>query len=473
MSITLPSARDQAIVEEAIQQAGEADGTPYEARLGFYVDGEDYTSYFDAAEWGQQETPITLDCEIHGFMPINHQTAKTQLYAEIEGVLIPQLYGEKTAARPAETAYRTNLISSSAGALLNADDAIKMGAYTEYVYRRPDHVVFDVARRLPYDPSQIDVAPIPGVYVDFSARGIQPGFLSEDKTGDVLSKLSQYDGVGYDYADTAYKGFRAFLPEALDNSRQNERSYTATTLPDWISARPSTPEVIYSHVRVFSTTRDGILAWEVIEEVPWDEQTMTKPHANRTLDIPFNDATETGYLNGRRHCVRTAIELARTAAVGEMLLPTYDPLYERGDRFRVHEEIRFQRHATRGHTEILWGMTTDAYKHGYGADLGANSAGTGSGLLATMVAYRAAILAHDDINPPAMIVPNRSLNVVPFRLPTWRLQGDELVFEQEIDWVALDAAEPDAIVFYDEGAVSIDPAAPDEFIIDAPEDPAP
>lgn len=466
--ITLPRLRDQQAVESAVAEAS-ATGVRYQARIGFLVGDEDLTPNLKEAEWEQVEIPITVDATLAGYVPQRLQTASTKLLVEINGALVPQLHGEKTAVRPGEDAFTTDMLSSSPGALLNSDDAITLDEYTEYPNIPPHLVCGDVVRRLPYDKTLIEIAEIPGVRVNFSGTGTEPGFLAEEKTGDVLSRLGALQNVGYDYRDTAYKGFVASIPtpigrlDGADSSLHPSRapkSYHARRLPDWNSNRPATPELLYRDVRVFCTDALGRLDWEIFEEVPYVGD-IPIPQKGRTMHVPFNDYTPNGYQNGRRHAARLALDLARMVSFGEMLLPCFDPLYERGDRYRVAEDVK---DLTGGHTEILWAMRTEAYKHGYNAQLGQGGGSEDSGILGTQITYSATILEQQKVRPPALIVPGRSPGITAdYPRPLHGLAGENLYFAQGLEWVTAQPSEldPEELIIYANEDATIDPATGD------------
>ena len=459
--ITLPSERDQKKVEAAISAQAQT-GRRYRAGLNFTLGDENFTTDIKEAEWGQSETPITLVATLKGPIPRPLQTAKTRLLVEIDGVVIPQLHGEKTTTRPGSDQWTVDVLSSSPGALLGAADAVTMNAYQEYPEWPPDKIVWDIARRLPYDLNRVDVAVIHDVLVNFAATGTDPGFLPEEKTGDVLAKLESHQSVGYRFRDTAYKGLVAELPEPLGRSAYDQipsRTYHARRLPDWSTARPSPPENLWHTVRVYCTDEKGRLDYEVFEEIPYTGE-FEAPHEGRILHIPFNDYSPAGEANGRAHAARIALLEARRTCMGQMLLPGFDPLYELGDRYRVAEDVKDRW----GHTEILWAMTAEQYRHGFNAQLGQTSGGGGAGILNTMLSYSATVLEENKVKPPYLIVPGVSPgHLDKYPEPDYGVDGDDIFFSQGIEWVTIDPVTEDLIIHQDE-ASSIDPATEDIVI---------
>ena len=468
--ITLPSKRDQDAVNDLVAEAS-LTGRGYEAGLGFFIGGQNVTPRLKEAEWGQTETPITLTATISGYLRRHMQTENTLLAVELAGAFIPQVNGVKTVSRPGEDAFTTELISSSPGALLNSEDAITLDRYTEYPNHRPHQVVWDIARRLPYDQNLIDIQELPGVSVNFSGTGTEPGFLAEERTGDVLSRLSGIQSIGYSYRDTAFRGLVAEIPQPLGRiggsasgsaSTRNlgdmgMKTYHARRLPDWNQSRPATPEALYRDVRVYCTSESGYLQWEYFEEVPYVGN-VPLPHKGRTLHIAYNDYSADGYANGKLYAESIATELARMTSVGEMLLPCFDPLYERGDRYRVAEDLKDDE----GHLEILWSMRTEAYKHGYNTQLGQGTNSATSGVLGTLLTYSATILEENVVRPPALIVPGTSPGIFPSypqtntdTYGTYGIDGDDVYFMDDVDWIAVNAEE---IIVYENETVAIDPA---------------
>ena len=400
--IFVGSARDQQKVVEAI-----SDPEGYEAHLGLLIEGSQGfesidLSRFPAGEWGQEEIPITLDATILD-LPARFQGGRVRLFSEIEGVVVPQVPGEKTMLMEAGDAYSTDLISSSPGAYLNADDAIKFGEFQQYPGDSPEAVVWDIARRVPYDGSMVDIEPIPGIYLQYTGvSGDSPGFKAQDKTGDGFARVKK--DVGYDYRDTVHRGLVAEIPKPLGRLSGGERTYPARRMPDWQQNRPKpTHQTRYRDVRVYAEDGDGNLLYEAIEEVPYREGSYSRlPYEGQTLDIDIKDTSAEGYDNAKRRAVREALDLARTPYAGETMLPTYDPLTERSDRFRVAETRRDGAELW----DLLWVLRIEGYRHLYG----------GSGEVATIgtrARYSAAILEEEKIDVPALIVPaQRSAGVV-------------------------------------------------------------
>lgn len=448
--IILPDPVDNKKVRAAIQRANEGDG--YEVRLHLQIGEHDASHRLEQAEWGQSEMPITLDAQISGFLSQRLQDAKVKLIAEIDGAPIPQLLGEKTAVLPSNSPYSTDLLSSSAGSLANGEDAVKLGEFTEYPATPPHNIVFDVAKRLPYNRNRVVIDPISNVTLHLVGSTETPGFLASETAGDVLSRLADSTNVGYEYRDTADGGLRAFIPRPVSERslpQESFRDYQAALLPDWAGQRPRAPLVRYSAVRVYRQDDAGRLLWERIVEVPYPPGARL-PHKNRTLDIPFEDSSGVGPENGRRLAIRKAYELAVAAHVGdELTLPAYDPLIESDDRIAVTEQYRDDV----GTWEIAWLMRVETYKHMFGTGTTAGTSGGRGASLDTAISYTAAIAHEERIKAPAMIVPRATSGVIPTPRDPYGVEGDDLYFDEPLDWIE---AEGDDLIFHSAAPANVE-----------------
>lgn len=442
--IRLSSTQQTEKVRAAVAQASlpGAGSDPYVVRLGLTIGPDDASDKIEEAEWGQSAVPITLDATLTGSLPDRLKEAPGTLIAEVDGTRIHQMVGHKAATIPNDEAYREDYMTSSAGSLLSGDDAIKLGSATDY-YSEPAHrIAYDAVKRLPYDRSKIDVRPVAGVRLTFAASTETPGFLAHEATGDVLSRLSDEGAVGYDYRDTSNNGFVAWIPEALARIPEGEfalKSYLSSAMPDWLLQRPQPPTVRYHSVRVYGTDEAGNVTWEVIQEIPYPEGT-TPPHRGRTLDLPFEDASEDFSSNARSYAVKRALEEARATHTGEVLLPCFDPLVERGDPFRVDETHRDHD----GLWHIRWGMQIDAYKHLFATSSGAEE----GGVLSTQVAFRATILDKNRVEVPAFVGPLAHARRSSVATPPepYSFTGASLRFDDSLPWIKRSG---DDLILYD------------------------
>ena len=425
-----------------------AAGTPqgsrdYKVRLGLFMgtDNEDLSAHFEAGDWGQASVPITLGGTLTGHLPDRLVGARVRLIAEVAGVPVLQMIGRKMTPVPPRVPYTTDFLSSTAGSLLTGHDAIKLGAYTEYPYDPPDQIVWDVVKRLPYNKSRVSIEKIPRVRVALTGSGENPGFLASEPTGGVLSRLSDVDTVGYAYRDAAYGGFEAWVPKELSRTMGEEDwpLYRAADLPDWHLNRPAPPTVRYHSVRVAAAEDGDEEAWDVVEPIPYPPGTNL-PYKRQTLELAFEDASADAYGNARRLAVKRALKEARAEATGSMLLPAFDPLTERDDRFRVLENHKDYD----GSWEILWAMRVEAYRHHYGASA---SSPQEAGLLATSVGYTGVVLEKDRIRVPSLIVPHSYGGVVETPRKPYGVLGElDLYFDDGLSWVATSG---DDLIFND------------------------
>lgn len=459
---TLSDAQDLARIVRALQAANKGDG--YTVKLMFVAgDSDEITPRVLEAEWGQSETPITLDATLAGYLPRRLLYEPISVFVEVDGVPIPQLIGVKSACMPSDTPFSSDLLSSSAGSLLAGDDAVKLAQITDYPDTPPDRIVWDVVKRLPYNKSRISIEKVPGVLLNLVGSSETPGFQAHEAAGDVLERLSATQTVGYRYRDTASGGLIAWVPRplsALDASATDIavklRSYEARALPDWQAQRPQPPLVRYSEVRVYCNNTDGRLLYEYIEEVPYPPN-VRRPYANTRLEIPFEDASDSGPANARLRAVNEALAIARAASTGdELTLPAYDPLLEVSDTLTVVEPYRDED----GLFEIRWGMRAESYKHMFGSG---TSAGSTGGSLDTAISYEAVLLDEERIQVPALIVPAPSSGVIQTPRDSYALVGDDIYFDTPIDWVT---PQGDDLIFDSNAPARIDPAKPDELIVE-------
>ena len=411
--LQLNSPTTQKRVVDAIVAANEGEGV--EVRLGLIAKPasrsgaeEDLAPYAVDAEWGQEESPITLDATISGHLPNYLTTAPTSLYIEHDGILLPQVPAAKTTTVSSTTRNQTDLISSSPFSLSSGEDAIKMGRFTDYRGRSPERVAWDAAARLPYDKSRIRIDDVQRTSLDYNGAGEYPGFGAEEPVGAVFSRLSEERGVGYHYRDTADRGLVIYLQRPLGRGHGDVpdgrfRVYSHSRLPNWETARPTPPALRYSAVRVFhNDPQTGRLLYESVWPVDYPEG-VVKPHRGRTKEIAIEDGSDTGPAYARSRAIREAQELARAPFEGaDLTLPAFDPLIEKEDPFWVNERIR----DFKGEVwEIFWRMRVSGYRHSYGATgTSGGSTKRSAASLTTTVSYTATVLNEDRIHVPTMLL---------------------------------------------------------------------
>lgn len=441
----------------------EADG--YTVRIGLLADAEDLGPRVLGAEWGQTKIPITLDATIAGYLPRRLADARIRLIVEVEDVPVRQFTGHKTAIVPGENAFTTDLLSSSAGSLGQGKDAIKLRKFTEYPGESPLSIVWDYVKALPYERSNVSIEAVPRVSLNYSGSGEFPGFMAHEPVGALLERMGSDASVGYDYRDTAYDGFKAWLPApisaaSLDSDFEgSENTYASEYLPDWSRQRPSSPLLRYAAVRVYRQGPDGRDLSEAIAEIPYPAD-QRRPDPRRTLDIPVEDNSDDADGNMRDLARRLALEIVRSPYEGRLLLPAYNALIERDDRFRVEENHR----DSDGTFHLLWAMKTENYSHQYAESEGASNVTTGA--LSTSLGYTAALIAEDRIAVPTFLGPQRVTSPKPQIVQTERrpygVIKDDIYFEDSLTWVA---AQGDDLIFYDNAPAGTITITGDDIVV--------
>ncbi len=393
--ITLPSKRDQEKVLEAYRNL-----RGYSANIVLLIGGEDWSGAFKEGAWGQDAHPIHLDATISGRLPRRLEGEIVELFCEVKGVVVSQLFGERTETNlPTGEARSSGLLSWSPGALAYGEDAISLGEETEYPHEtsgnEPHQIAFDALRRLPYDLSLIEVEPVPGLPLTYAG---QQKFLASEKVGDVLSRLEE--DAFYLFRDTSDRGVRAFTPLPLGATQGEEESYEASELPDWFENRPEPQGLRFDRVRVWKPRADGTLAFEVFEDIEHMGEGRP-PHRGRTKDVPLEAASEDGPEEAQRRARREAFDLARKPHANDFYLPTFHPLCQTQDRMRVTESYKHEGVSW----ETLWGLRREAYEHEFGG-------GSEGGLIATRVACSAVVLDEEQIQVPALLMPSGSSGII-------------------------------------------------------------
>lgn len=414
--ITLPSATDQQRVLDAAFD---------DMEIALLINGEDVTGPFEEGEWGPTDIPITLDATIAAMLPPRLENGEVQLLVRVGGVIVPQLLSAKSTLVQADEPGRVDLIATTPGGLLNGDDAIKLGAFTNYSGLSPESIIREILLRLPYDKSLLRIAPSETPPLTFEESGEQPGFEAEEATGAVLARVGEESG--YVFHDTPQKGHRAYVPEALAVGQEAVLRFHFSELIEWTPPVPA--EARYYDVRVFKRNPDGSLAFESIERVSYHGR---PPLPGQTLNVVLEDSSPYNAENARKRAVKEALDQARALYTSdEFTLPYFFPLLQVDDRMLVEEDYRDY---FGDYWQREWLYKIDTYKHAFG---GATSS---EGLLDTLVTPSAILTQQDLIKAPGLIVPGPSGGVVPTSAPA--LGSDALGFwfipEIAVGWVVLD-----------------------------------
>lgn len=408
--LSLPTKEDLAKVLAIIPDPG---GKRY--RIGLTIGGEDYSFPLLSAEWGQSDIPVTLDATLAGVLPEDLDGADTDLWVQIGDVLAPQLFsarmafgsggGSGRAGGSGDEVRNTEMLASTAGSLLNGDDAVRFGDFQEYFGVPPEYVAWDILTRAPYTGNvRVEALGVPVLTYAGSASGagITPRFTPQDKLGDGLSRLQK--DADYVFRDTAVNGHVAAPPVQLGRGMPTVAEFDANDFPAWQRPTPVYPR--YFDVMVYTLNPDGSYAYDpAVVEVPY-RGAARKAYPGQTLAIHLDDHTADAEDNAAQLAYDTAELQARGLwSVSDIALPYFHPLIEREDGLLVAET----RKDDRGETwDIRWAWKVAAYKQDYAS----SGSGGNTGSLSTSVATSAVILDKDRIGVPALIVPGFSGGVV-------------------------------------------------------------
>lgn len=395
--ITLPIPRDNQLIAQAI-----ASGS-YRTRELLKIGGEDWSPAIENAVWGSEEIPLYLDALLSETLPDRLVGEPIELYSEVEGILVPQLLipelvgGLSGPASSFETSGDSASVSEpgttdfqafSVGSLFNREDGAKFEFTKDYPGNTPEYIVRDLAFRLPFNKSHVNVQPVGSPILSFVRETDSPGFLPWDKIGDGLSRVASQ--VPYLFRDTAYAGFDARLDMPLGDVTEATPTYRAQDMEGW--RPPVMSQVQYRFVVVYRQEEDGSEAFKpVYAEVPQYGR-KTPSWAGATLWIPLDDTTEGARDTARQVAYDEATRMSRGMMHGEEFpLPIHDPRYERGDTFFVIGDEK--------DADALWQRVWQYknLKHEHEDD--------GEGIGTQITDYTATVYDESKVDVPTMIVP--------------------------------------------------------------------
>jgi hypothetical protein len=395
--ITLPNPADQQAVLDAISSR-----EGYSARLGLLIGGEDFSttaagmSRLLYAEWGQSDIPITLDATLGGNLPFRYDGADVELYVQVEGRLIPQLFSKKMAFVATQGGWNTTeFLASTAGSLLNGDDAIKLGGTTptDYPGMPPENIAWDILSRMPYSSGLVRVQPLGSPTITYAKQGPNPGFKPNEPLGAVLDRLAK--DANYKFRDTALNGHVAARPLVLGADTKYVRELDARDFPKYATPAQVLPR--YFDVVVYTELKDGTYAYKpVVAEVPYTADRLARrPYPGQTLYISLEDVSDDAADNAEQLAYDTALLYGRGFFdVPAVDLPGFEPLIETEDPYLINEP----RLSDDGWHHIRWGWKITSYKGDYAKS-------TSGGLLTTNVTASAVLLSDEIIESPSLLLP--------------------------------------------------------------------
>ncbi len=403
-------------------------GSEY-ARPVLYVGEKDVTDRLLSGEWGQSEIPISLDFELSGTLHRSAENEGTRLYAEVGGVLVPQMSGFLSYTEEAERRLTTNVVSTTYGALFGGENAVRLDEEVEYLGLPPEAIVYDAARRLPYPQGAIRIEKMEKPILTFSG---DEGFRPYESAGDVLSRVEEQ--TNYLLRDT-HSGFLAKVHRGMGKVTRIMRTISSQDMPDW--RRPPKVGQRYSAVTVYREAKNRREAWSVTAPVVY-RRAVKPPFANTPKYIVLNDETDEGYEAGMQLAYEEAERLGRETHEAEYVLPYFDALIERGDYHRVEGTERDDEELW----DRAWLFEVKTYKHDYdGEDL------------QTTVGYLGTVAEEDLIRAPFLIMPGLSGGVLKTPIGPYGVQGDDLYFNDPLPWAT---AQGDDLVFDSSGPVVVE-----------------
>lgn len=451
--LSVANLREAAILEDAFVNPEKG----LEVNLRLLIGNEEYTERIDFEEggdWGQSEVAMGLQLGLADFLPRRLLGAPVQLWAGVEGVLVPQftgfdskhkIEGETTEAQSGGQATGepdgrslTVLTARSAGALL---DKVPLAADRSYPGLPPEAVVFDAVLGLPYDDRAISVQSVGTPTLYFVDDEAFKAYV--DTRGDILGRVQEQ--VLYSFRDTAYNGFVASVDSPVAKGEDVTRIYASRELPFWVP--PERIDELYSGVRVFYEPEGGQGdpdAYSVFQEVVYRGLDY-QPFFGVVLTVPFSDASAAGPAAAAELAYLLADSLSRGLyRQKDMYLPSYYPLVEKGDVLRLYAEESDDD----GSWDREYLARVDAFKHPLGAEEGKFVT------LDTQVSYTAVMAAEELIRVPALIV-SRGLSGGVAATPLTPLGNDLKGFWAEPKGAVTPAGEP--WVWLDAMGFAVDP----------------
>jgi hypothetical protein len=378
--IELASREDQARVIEVSSDWELARSSPL---LRVHIGEEDFSDRVPVGDITHEGIALTLDLTFAGSLPLRLYGAPVLVSLSIDGALIPLMSGHVSLPEPNDDLASTKLLGASTGSLA---DKYPLNERVEYSGVRPDYVVRDALRRLPYFLGTVRVEALDGPLLYFAKGGADGPFEADQNVNDILSKVAEK--VAYLYRDTANGGHAAGLSVGLAKIPELPESarFHAEKILFWKS--PSLALEQYAQVIVWQDNPDGSPAFDPAIAKVYN-QGRDFP-AGLTMRIPF---TGTNADEAWQRAYEKANELGRGLFKSEPILP-FKPLLERTDIFSV-TEVKEEEGAT---YEREWLHYVDSYKHDW--NLGeASSSG-----FQTQPTCSATLLREERIKAPLLLL---------------------------------------------------------------------
>lgn len=401
--IQLPSKSEQELVEGFVDDWELSSEAP---RLVLTVGGEDFSDRIPSGDVTHGGIAIDIETTFAGDLPLRLWRAPVALDAAIGGARVPMLRGIASLIEPDDDRTSTTLRAASAGAWAERSP---LNETVEYSGVRPDHVVRDALRRLPYEQGAVRVQSLESPLLYF-ARGTEDGPFEADQTvNDVLSKVGEK--VPYVYRDTALGGHFAGLSPGLSRAPEvpARMRFRAEELLFWKS--PALALEQFARVVVFKNNPDGTPAFEpAVANVTYGGDFPPPPGA--IMRVPF---TGTDVTEAWRLAYEKALELSRGLYTSEPVL-SFDPLLERTDVFTVTET----KDEDGDIYEREWLHYVEGYEHAWNLEeRGASAANTAEAAggasesgFQTTPTCSVTLLNEERIKAPALIVPGPSAGVI-------------------------------------------------------------